>query len=494
MLLALSALLIYGRSPSLRRLLIRAQGWWLIVVAFTSLASVTSVARFAFYIALIALILLPVVQLERGRIRRSLKSLLAGATRPVAVLRTGAHTTPYQVVRMRRRLLIFASGGVALAIIVPAMSFAAVQDRATALAGYRSVMQDNRVDAGWKGSITECVAGTESSASLAATLRTINTLRAFAGIGAVTFDDQLNGKALAAALMMRAGNQLSHTPGLGWPCYSVQGAEGAGGSNLFLGRSGADAMVGYVDDEGIDSLGHRRWLLNPESTVFGSGSTGTTNALYVVTDSTAPSQSWAWPPAGWVPWQWIFKDWSLAIASTLDQIVRFEDPRVSVTIDGVPAAVSQVTTLGGGYGSGQTLKWQVAVGQRPTDADHTIQVTVLGAVANGQPVPISWKISAFQPDPPPPRFTRGPRIRRPHGAGSRVRAGQRLVASAKVSGGTVTRYRWLRDGRTIRGATRSSYLVRRADRRHRLAVRLTATATAGRATTVRASPAVRIRG
>lgn len=390
------------------------------------------------------------------------------------------------------RTSIRASAVVALLALGPAVSSAAPPDRATALAAYRSVTADGNVGAGWSGSVPGCVVGAESPASLDATLRTINTLRSFAGVGPVALDQQLNADALAAALMMRAANRLSHSPGPGWPCYSPQGADGAGRSNLFLGRSGASAMVGYVDDDGIDSLGHRRWLLNSQSTVFGSGSTATTNALYVVTGAGAPSRSWSWPPAGWVPWQWIFKDWSLAIAGVPGQDVSVANPQVSVTIDGAPAAVSQITTLGGGYGSAETLRWQVEIPRTLTAADHTVQVAVTGVLVNGQPVPLSWTTSAFQPDPPPPRFTRGPRIRRPSGPGARVRAGHRLRASTAVSGGTVTRYRWLRSGRTITGATRSSYRVRRADRGRGVAVRVTATARAGQATATRTSPAVRI--
>ncbi len=69
----------------------------------------------------------------------------------------------------------------------------------------------------------------------------------------MALDQQLNADALAAALMMRAANRLSHSPGPGWPCYSPQGADGAGRSNLFLGRSGASAMLGYVDDDGTST-------------------------------------------------------------------------------------------------------------------------------------------------------------------------------------------------------------------------------------------------
>jgi Cysteine-rich secretory protein family len=359
------------------------------------------------------------------------------------------------------------------------------------------VVQDERVPAGWTGSTAGCLVGTESPASLAATLRTINMLRAFAGLAPVVLDEQLDRRALAAALMMHAANRLSHEPDPGWPCYSAEGAAGAGSSNLFLGRSGAAAMVGYVDDAGVASLGHRRWLLSPEGAVFGSGSTGSTNALLVIGGPdapVAPNTAVAWPPSGWVPWQWIFRDWTLALGSS-GQVVTFANPQVTVTIDGAPAAVGAVTLLGGGYGAGQTLRWQVGIDTQPTAGDHTIGVTVQGAIIDGQlQAPLTWTTYAFQPDPPAPRFVTGPRIRRPGGARpSRVRPGQRLVASATVTGGSVTRSRWLRDGRPIGDARTSIYRVKQRDRGHALSVTLTATATGGERTTTRTSSSVRIR-
>src|SRR3954453_14514754 len=75
---------------------------------------------------------------------------------------------------------------------------AAPADRASALAAYDAVQQDLQVPAGWTGSVDACEVGAESSASLTATLHTINTLRDFASLPSVAFDDGLNHKALAA--------------------------------------------------------------------------------------------------------------------------------------------------------------------------------------------------------------------------------------------------------------------------------------------------------
>jgi uncharacterized protein YkwD len=383
---------------------------------------------------------------------------------------------------------------VCTALIRPADATALVPDRATGLAAYRLVQQNVRVATGWTGSTGSCVRGLESPPSLAATSQTVNLLRAAAGLGPVVFDDDLNRKALSAALMMRAASRLSHAPDPMWPCYTSDGAEGASDANLYLGRSGAAAIVGYVEDTGVPSLGHRRWILDPRATVFGSGSTGSTNALIVIGGPDAPTPpglAVSWPPAGWVPWQWIPDEWSLAIGAP-GQSVFFANPRVLVTIDGFPAAARDLRILPPGYGSGTTIGWKVDLHRDLMSEDHTIYVQVEGVVVDNAPYVPAWAVQVFQPEPPP-RFVAEPRIKRPNGPGSRVRPGQRLRASASVRGGEITRYRWLRSGGIIADAFGASYTVRRRDRGKTLAVRVTATAPSDGPSTTRTSPRLHVR-
>jgi hypothetical protein len=302
--------------------------------------------------------------------------------------------------RLLRAGLVAAS---LFAIAVPASAAAAAPaTRDAAVDAYESVLDDEQVDAGWTGSVEGCVVGTESQASLDATLHTVNTLRSFAGIGDVSFDPANNHRALAAALMMRAANDLSHTPGPDWPCYSEDGAYGAGHSNLFLGASGAASIVGYLDDSGIEVLGHRRWVIDPAARVFGSGSTGSTNALMVFSDApsaTVPAGTRvSWPPAGFVPWPWVFDDWSIALGGTSDQDSYATDgAQVHVSLDGEPLGVSDVKTLDDGYGTGRTMSWKVDVPDSATSADHDLEVTIDGVKLNGAEQQISYTAHAFDP-------------------------------------------------------------------------------------------------
>lgn len=310
------------------------------------------------------------------------------------------------MVRATTRLRLRGRGPVACMTLLlagpVAVAEAAPADRAAAVAVWSAVEQSYATPAGWSGAVAGCSVGTESATSLNATLGAINALRDFAGVPPVALDPELNRKALAAALMMRAAGRLSHYPDPAWPCASDEGIQAAGSSNLYLGLSGPKAMVGYVNDAGVDSLGHRLWLLNPLATIFGSGSTGSSNALWVTSHQTGapvPNRVVAWPPAGWVPWQWVFGDWSAVIGTPI-QAVDVTGASVAVSIDGVPAAVTGTTQLGSAYGGRAALKWRVDVPGTAPKADRRIDVAISGVTIDGASFPITYTANAFQAGPP----------------------------------------------------------------------------------------------
>lgn len=387
--------------------------------------------------------------------------------------------------RLRRPIAV---AGVLLCALVPATTAGAVPaDRATALAQFEAVEANAAVPSGWTGSTQACTAGEESVASLEATLETVNTLRSFAALNPVSFDAEKSRLALAAALMMDAQDDLSHSPGPGWACYSADGANGAGASNLFLGLSGSDAMVGFVDDSGIESLGHRRWLLNPAAATFGSGSTGNANALHVLdADLPVPPRALvAWPPAGWVPWQWVFEDWSIAVGNE-NETVSLDGAQVSVSIDGVPAQVSGLRELDGGFGTGATLSWKLAIPAGATDGDHLINVAIGGVKVDGAELPIAYEINAFAAAAQPPddetgepTFLARPKLGRADGKNGPIKRGVVLEAEASVADAESLAYRWLRGKRKIRGERTSTYTVTAPDAGKKLRVLVIAIAATG---------------
>ena len=272
-------------------------------------------------------------------------------------------------------------------------------DRATALAQYEATLADRSVPAGWTGSAQGCVVGEESQASLDATLNTLNTIRSFAGISTVGFDPDLNRTALAAALMMQASGEVEHKPGPGWPCVSQEGTKGLANSNL-SGWSGAAAMIDAYMDEG-GSLGHRRGLIDPSLTAFGSGSTGQYNALYSPADQpllpVPDGRTVSWPPPGWVPWPWVFKTFSITVHGG-DALSG--DPRVVVKVDGEPVAVESPRQYPpDDYSADLMLAWEADLPTALHGGDHEIKVSVPGVTANGTPIPIDYTINAFSVEP-----------------------------------------------------------------------------------------------
>lgn len=224
-----------------------------------------------------------------------------------------------------------------------------------------------------------CVAGTPTSATQSSTLAAVNYFRTMVGLRGVTLDAGLTAKAQQAALMMSANNALSHGPPTTWKCYSQTGADAAGHSNLALGAGGAQSIPLYMDDNGTDSLGHRRWLLHAPLTGIGSGSTSNSNALYVITPQVwdappAGTPAYApWPASGWVPVQVAPTDlWSVSATNDAD----FSAAKVAVKRNGV--SVSTTTTHpGNGYGP-NTVAFRFARGYSGGAGNVTYAVTITG--------------------------------------------------------------------------------------------------------------------
>lgn len=109
-----------------------------------------------------------------------------------------------------------------------------------------------------------------------------------------------------------------------------------------------------------------------------------------------------------------------------------------------------------------------------------------------------WTSAALQsirptyPDPPAPGFTltSAPTLK----SKGAVRVGKRLRATAGrwTPAPTAVRYQWLRDGKPIKKATKAAYQVKRADRAHRLSVRVTVRRT-GYAAAVAVSKKVKVK-
>jgi uncharacterized protein YkwD len=264
----------------------------------------------------------------------------------------------------------------------------------------------------WTGNRSSCDPGSTDPDFRRAVLRRINYFRAMAGVPAeISFSDESNRKAQAAALMMSVNRQLSHNPPTSWKCYSTDGADGAGSSNLYLGVYSWNAITGYMKDPGSgnSAAGHRRWILYPQTQVMGTGDIPNTdnfpasNALRVfdshMWEQRPPTREEfvAWPPPGFVPYQVVFPRWSFSYANA-----DFSGATVTMQSNGSDLPVN-MATVNDGYGE-NTLVW-IPLDLNDGDdwplpsVDTTYTVNLHGVMLNSQSRDFSYDVIVFNPTP-----------------------------------------------------------------------------------------------
>jgi uncharacterized protein YkwD len=266
--------------------------------------------------------------------------------------------------------------------------------------------------------VPNCVSGNNATAFQEAVLRRINWFRTMAGVPAgVAFDTTFSAKSQKAALMMSAKGTLSHTPPTSWTCYTADGAEAAGKSNLALGPSGPDAITGYIWDPYANNqmAGHRRWLLYPQTQVMGTGDVpaqgGRTaaNSTWIVDGNFGGPRPAtrdpfvSWPPPGFVPYQVVFGRWSFSSPNA-----NFTGATVFMRSNGVPLSVQQEPV---GTGAGEnSIVWIPAglasdgsgLWSRPaTNLVYSVTISnVVGTPTNQ----FSYTVTVFDPAVPGPDY------------------------------------------------------------------------------------------
>ena len=276
--------------------------------------------------------------------------------------------------------------------------------REAALEAYRTEILATRTtpaQLAWTGDAAACDPGAPSPLAVEHALRRVNYFRAAAGLGPVTVDAGWSAKAQAAALMMHAEGRSDHFPDTAYACYTDAGREAAGKSNLYVGRWGGDAVVGYVEDPGDNNaaVGHRRWILHPPKERIGLAFTDRADAMWVV-GGAGPRPDTpdgvAWPPAGYVPAPLIFERWSFS-----RHRADFSSAAVAMTgPDGAPIALTQNEVTDGF--ADNTLVWEPDLGEagvrrNPTE-DLSYTVTVTGVVEGGEPTSYSYVVTAMAVD------------------------------------------------------------------------------------------------
>ena len=267
-------------------------------------------------------------------------------------------------------------------------------------------------DTQWAGNVATCSAGTTSAEFRNAVALRINWLRALAGVPAwISLDETYNSKAQQAALMISANNSVSHTPPATWSCYTTDGAEAAGKSNLAIGSCGPESVLMYMQDFGANNyaVGHRRWLLYPQTRFMGTGDIPentdgpASNALWIM-DSygsqprpATREQYVAWPPPGYVPYQVVCARWSFSYPKA-----DFTAATVSMASNGVPMGIT-VEPVRTGYGE-NTVVWyltgldtsQATEWPRPS-ADVNWTVSIRNVQISGVNRNFDYTVTVFDP-------------------------------------------------------------------------------------------------
>ncbi|HET7736682.1 MAG TPA: CAP domain-containing protein [Nocardioidaceae bacterium] len=220
------------------------------------------------------------------------------------------------------------------------------------------------------------------------TIRAANFMRRISGLDPVSLDRTLSAKAQKAALIQYHQGYLSHAPSAGARCYTQEGGEASGRSNLAQGFEGARTVVAYMNDrgDGNTSAGHRRWIVDPYTETMGHGQVAGYEALFVnsvFSRSNPAPRHLSWPPAGWFPKQLEpRRRWSFSVVR---KDVSFAGATVSVRRGTKPLAVRTYRPQSG-YGDQQTLVWDLAKRLRVRTA-AVVTVTVSGITQRGYALP-----------------------------------------------------------------------------------------------------------
>ena len=287
--------------------------------------------------------------------------------------------------------------------------------RSSVASAYRSILAPLlTVPTGWTGTTSSCTVGTESAASQLATLKAVNFIRALNQLDGVRFSSTWNSNALRNSLMMQARNQITHHPSKSGACWSQIAATTASQSDLALGWgyptsvnpvTGPRAIVDYMEDPGSSNFvaGHRRWIINPLTTLMGTGSTTLANTLTVM-DANGPVTSpynaqptWMeWPSAGYFPRQLEPGGlWSLSASS---QDVDFSTATVRVVAASTHKALRVSTyPVFDGYGP-NTLTWQVSGVVLPTGSGTSSYTVTVSGIKGASVSSYSYSVVMFDPN------------------------------------------------------------------------------------------------
>ena len=270
--------------------------------------------------------------------------------------------------------------------------------------------------------VSPYLAGEISSTTRISAFNMLNQIRYIAGIPAdVTNDANYEKEAQAAALVNAANGSLSHEPnqpaGMDLTLYNL-GKQGAGNSNLGSGSSTSGGVTtprslnktivdGWMkDDSGtnLTTLGHRRWVINPNMKKSAFGAAGNYTAMYSFDNKTNSNNNSykrvAWPARKMPIEYWgSTYPWSVSMATNVD----INSVQVTLTRhDGQTWSFSKGSSDDGyfnvdndGYGQTGCIIFRPDINGITYNKGDEFNVTITGI-----DTPISYDVKFFEIDGP----------------------------------------------------------------------------------------------
>jgi len=171
----------------------------------------------------------------------------------------------------------------------------------------------------WVGDLMAGNYGFLTEETLIAYTAKINYFRELCKIAPVSFANSLSDRCQAGCLYMSTNPTwtLSHTLDPSKINYSAKAAEACAKSCIERQHLGLTAVDIFIQDPGVSKIGHRINLMNPALVTIGIGhipvKTSTiwpSTCLYTGTQKTLLKKAWAWPYAGYFPYQHPLDFWS----------------------------------------------------------------------------------------------------------------------------------------------------------------------------------------
>jgi uncharacterized protein YkwD len=260
--------------------------------------------------------------------------------------------------------------------------------------------------------VPSCDPGQLKAGEKSQVLNKINEIRALHRLPPVIYDAPGDIQTAKSSLITVANIKLTHTPTAADSCYSEDGRLGSGSSNIFIQYSTGPytfasdrSVVSFLIDDGVASLGHRRWLLHPflSRTSFGrvDGAPLVASTFRYVTgiavkvigypdaDLSGSSASYVAYPEGDYPSAYFKHGWFMSFSVLADKTSTFSNgPSVvdfsGATIEvknpsGVALSISEQSADYTGFGIPNALQWKAA----GTVSNVQYTVRILGVRVGG---------------------------------------------------------------------------------------------------------------